>query len=90
MSTADAYDSSPLPGTAIEWTRVYRRGGKVAHLHSSGYRIACDDPAESVMPPPNDGSWLGTGSQDEYEKAASLRLCRTCFARREAGRIAER
>jgi len=25
--------------------------------------------------------WLGTGSQDEYDKAASLPLCKRCEAR---------
>lgn len=87
MTSRDAYDSAPPRGTALEWTRVYREGDAVAHLHSQAYscRIACDDPESPRTPMVSEDCWLGTGSQDEYERARSLPLCTRCFAVRERG-----
>ena len=86
MTGQDAYDSTPVRGTPLEWTRVYRSGGRHAHLREeSGGLIAC-----SVWRFREGGweaGWLGTGSQDEYEHAAGLPLCLGCFAVRESGQF---
>jgi hypothetical protein len=81
--SADAYDSAAPRGTGPVFTRVYRRRGGVAHLRDEqAGLILC--PAWRYTEGGWEESWLGTGSQDEYEKAASLRLCLRCFAIREA------
>ena len=59
-----------------EHTRVYRKRGKYAHLVPtgslpSGYTI--------VMCRLGGTGWLGTGSQQEYERAASLPVCGQCM-----------
>jgi hypothetical protein len=62
---------------ASQCTRVYLPRGRVAHLRrpwSPG--VMCP----SVPGTPGPGEWLGTGSQGEYDKAASLPLCRRCQA----------
>ena len=66
---------------ADECARVYRPGGKTTHLLPPG------DPASSGHPESLCGIrntfgriWLGTGGQDEYDKAASLPLCGKCDA----------
>lgn len=56
-----------------DWTKVYRKGAKRAHimqLLSSAHPYA---PSSW-----DDDSWLGTGSQEEYEAAAALPLCMRC------------
>lgn len=90
VADRDAYDSAPARGAPPGWSRVYRKGGRKAHLvHYEGLWIACDDLADPKMGEPSAGSWLGTGSQQEYDRAASLPLCLACFAVREAGRFGE-
>ncbi len=79
--TPDAYDSAPPRGTELTWTRLYQRGGRQAHLTADS-KIACRGPLREDAWV--DESWLGTGSQEEYEHAAALPLCRRCFACREA------
>lgn len=62
-----------------ERDRVYMPTGKMAHLLPPG-----DSPTFGYafslcrMQPRLFTSWLGTGSQSEYEKAASLPLCGRC------------
>lgn len=56
---------------------VYSPSGHVAHILSQNYALC-----EYVPMWPN--QWMGTGSQEEYEKAARLRLCRKCRKYREA------
>lgn len=75
----DSYNSSPhRGGTELAWTRVYTYYGKVAHLKelaaSCKYLMWMDCDLAYL---------LGTGSQDEFEKAAAMRLCRECFRIRE-------
>lgn len=62
---------------ADECTRVYTRSGTVAHLMTpfATRGVLCH-----VMPEWPAG-YLGTGSQREYEMAASLRLCKWCQRR---------
>ena len=69
------------PSPTVEYTRVYTPHGQVAHLRRPfGYSsILC--PVVPAWP----GEWLGTGSQREYEKAASLPLCAVCGHLAEAG-----
>jgi protein-tyrosine phosphatase len=56
--------------------RLYLRRGSRAHLSppfGGGSRyVLCA--AEPTWP----GEWLGTGSQEEYDRAASLPICRHC------------
>lgn len=58
---------------AHEW--LYLKNGKVAHAHStftvSRFIAECGAGAWAT--------WYGTGSQDEYEQAASLPQCRRCL-----------
>jgi hypothetical protein len=63
--------------------RVYGAHGKYAHLLDPG--VSVDDPAlcgrmlwasRSYIGMWN--AWLGTGSQEEYERAMSLPLCSMC------------
>jgi hypothetical protein len=72
--------TAPRPGFAAECTRVYTRRGRVAHLrppfgHQIGSGVLCP-----VLPAWPD-EFLGTGSQREYERAASLPLCFDCAVR---------
>lgn len=63
----------------VEWR--YVAAGKVRHAHRSGvaHESVCGrwvfDPAW----------WLGTGSQAEYERCASLPMCKTCLLRLGVG-----
>ncbi len=58
---------------AHEW--LYLKNGKVAHAHStftvSRFIAECGAGAWAT--------WYGTGSQDEYEQAASLPQCKRCL-----------
>lgn len=79
--TPDAYDSPP--GQAPVFTRVYQAGGSHAHLrHEDGsQRILHEwDPDAETDP----DTWLGTGDQDEYDRAAGLPLCPACFQQQQA------
>jgi hypothetical protein len=77
--SADSYDSSrPRGGTELTWTRVFFPYGKLAHFKECG--AACpvlrrDYVDLSLLP--------GTGSQQEYDEAEALPLCRHCFRTRE-------
>jgi transposase len=59
--------------TGSDWDRMYT--ARTAHLvrrtHYGSRVSAC-----GRFPWPNE--WLGTGSQDEYERAAALPLCKLC------------
>ena len=58
------------------YTRVYTSAAaRVAHLRPDwrgGDRVLC--PAESRLLV----GWLGTGSQEEYDRAAALPTCKRC------------
>ena len=58
-------------------TRVYTPRGSVAHLRAPFSTIRNGSTLCPVMPE-WPGEWLGTGGQAEYEKAASLPLCKAC------------
>lgn len=82
-----AYDSAPPRGSELPWTRVYRKGGWMAHLRREDG--AADIACLGLLSPEDgrDDHWLGTGSQAEYDHAAQMPLCPRCFAVREAARI---
>lgn len=69
--------ASPPPST-----RVYRKRGRKAHFLERVIFTGCQRPEEdeSVI-------WLGTGSQDEYERAARLPMCVRCFRSANRGQI---
>jgi hypothetical protein len=87
MTPCDAYDSTPSRGTELTGTRVYRKGGRYAHLRKEDGSgdIACKGPFSKQDG--RDDHWLGTGSQAEYDHAARLLLHPACFSVREAARI---
>lgn len=64
---------------ASDCTRVYTVWGKMAHLlppdagTNAGYAFTLCHRQPRLF-----SSWLGTGSQYEYEYAAQLPLCRKC------------
>jgi hypothetical protein len=59
-----------------DYTRLYWQHGHVAHL-MPGYSAS----VSSTMCGEGPDSWmLGTGSQDEYDKAARLPTCKRCKA----------
>ena len=61
----------------LEYTRVYTDGGTVVHLLDSLLSPNENNAALcGRMPWP--GLWLGTGSQDEHERALDLRVCSPC------------
>lgn len=64
--------SGTLP-PAHEWLYIW--GGKVVHAHSTftGTRFIAECGAGAWR------TWYGTGSQDEYDKAASLPKCKRCL-----------
>jgi hypothetical protein len=70
----------PRETYASQCTRVYTRRGKVAHLKAPFGTIANGRTLCPVMPSWPD-EWLGTGSQAEYDLAASLPLCKACGER---------
>lgn len=59
-------------GRGYATKRVYVKGGKVAHSIPEGgeysFCVVC-----RLEPK---GDWLGTGNQEEYEKAESLPYCK--------------
>ena len=55
---------------SADTTRVYTPEGKFAHLTTQGTVTLC-----GLWYP--EGLW-GTGSQEEYEKAAALPVCKPC------------
>lgn len=66
--------------TWTEWR--YLRRGKHLHLVLSGTSTHCGA-ACGAMPSwaPGEG-WLGTGNQEEYERAATLPKCKRCLQRK--------
>lgn len=58
--------------------RVYLPTGKFAHLLPPGDLPSGDSPALCYRRPLRLATWAGTGSQGEYERAASLPLCSWC------------
>lgn len=77
---SDSYSwtaEDPPPSHVHSWTRVYRLNGKVAHIEELLYS------AHPFMPWMDDrDGWFGTGSQEEYERAAEMPLCPRCFVGR--------
>lgn len=64
---------------AVDCTRVYVLHGKIAHLLPPGERPGVGySRALCARSPALFGVWLGTGSQSEYDRAASLPLCSRC------------
>lgn len=62
-----------------EYTRVYTDGGTVVHLLDE--LLSPNEPNSALCGrSPWPGLWLGTGSQDEHERALDLRLCAPCEA----------
>lgn len=58
-------------------TRVFTDGGTVAHLLDS--LLSPNQPNSALCGrSPWPGLWHGTGTQDEEERAADLRLCSQC------------
>lgn len=56
-------------------SRVYLPRGTKSHVALSSHWLAC----ERVYAVPGE-HWRGTGSQEEYERAAELPLCKRCQA----------
>lgn len=73
------------------YTRVYTEGGTVVHLLDE--LLSPNENNSALcgrMPWP--GLWLGTGSQEEHERAEDLRVCAPCMGIRNhrSGGILER
>jgi hypothetical protein len=66
-----------------DYTRVYTDGGATAHLLDELLSPNQPNSALCGRSPSSPGLWLGTGSQDEYERAADLRLCVFCIDRKD-------
>lgn len=65
--------------TGDTYTRVYTPQGRVAHLmrpYGAGGECTTLCPVVPVVAWP--GEWLGTGDQEEYERAEALPLCAVC------------
>ena len=75
-----AYDSTPPRGSRPDHSRVYLPGGREADLAEAVCWTGCGGRAASRR-----DRWHGTGSQEEYETAKRLPLCRACFGWRETG-----
>lgn len=69
----------------VERTRVYVRTGQLAHLLAFGASPSGREEALCRRQPCAGTSWLGTGSQREYERAAQLRTCPRCAEKAAAG-----
>lgn len=62
-----------------EWySRVYLPSGRVAHLLSGHHSPSSGWGAMCGAAPVYFGSWLGTGTYQEREKAEAMRLCKRC------------
>lgn len=59
-------------------TRVCTRTGKRSHLLPHGHSPGSKGPALCGIAPGVSDAWLGTGTQAERERAASLPACRMC------------
>jgi hypothetical protein len=77
-SGAQRWACDACKNMAENYTRVFTPFGTVAHLLSNqrsasgAYAVVC-----GLHGVPGFG-WWGTGTQDEIDKAARLRLCRNC------------
>jgi hypothetical protein len=61
-----------------KYRRVYTEGGTVAHLLDD-LQSPNDRSAEALCGRnPWPGYWFGSGTQDEEERAADLRICSAC------------
>lgn len=62
------------------YTRVYVGNGTVVHALDELY--SPNDPGSSTLcgRTPWPGLWLGTGSQEEEERALDMQLCSPCAA----------
>lgn len=58
-------------------TRVYTDGGTVVHL-LDGLLSPNENNSALCGRMPWPGLWLGTGSQEEHERALDLQLCSQC------------
>jgi hypothetical protein len=65
-----------------KYERRYTKGALVAHLLSPWQVDGVDDqtPALCGQQPAWWWHWYGSGSQDEYDRAAALRVCGLCRA----------
>lgn len=61
----------------VEWR--YIPDGQVRHAIVPGMYTATSEAACGIYVTPA-SSWLGTGSQSEYERVKQLRPCRSCLA----------
>jgi hypothetical protein len=57
--------------------RRYTYAGRVAHLLPYGYLLPYQQ-ALCGFSPDWPGSWLGSGSQNEYDEAERLPTCKRC------------
>ena len=64
-----------------ELTRVYAQYGRMAHLVYPEHPAQFGQALCRRFPRT---AWLGTGSQEEYERAARMRLCPRCGRVRDA------
>lgn len=64
----------------LDYTRVYTEGGTVAHLLDGLLSPNQPNSALCGRSPAWPGLWLGTGTQDEAERALDLRTCEPCLA----------
>lgn len=76
MSTAKDFALSLRGSCEADSTRVYTRTGVVVHLLPSYSSPNSNDAALCGTEPGE--YWYGTGTQDEYELAERLPLCRGC------------
>lgn len=70
-----------MPGMQDQPERRYTRGGGRAHLLAFGTDLNNFPytPAYCGMEPTWPDKWLGSGTQDEYDRAAELPVCKNCM-----------
>jgi hypothetical protein len=71
VSVDSCNSAPPRPGGPLAWTRVYLPRGHKAHLKEV---LSCP-----VNQDHGDEDFIGTGSQDEYDRAARMPLCLWCW-----------
>ncbi|WP_432112777.1 hypothetical protein [Streptomyces sp. S1] len=65
----------------MRYQRVYTEGGTVAHLIDTALDSPNDPSAQGLCGrTPWPGYWHGTGTQEEEETAADLKICAPCSA----------
>jgi len=72
---------SPFAG---QCTRVYTRRGRSAHLMAPTGTMRPQGIVLCPVRPRWPDEWLGTGNQDEHDRAAALPLCVPCMWRARA------